>query len=239
MGAQWKQAGREAAAHKKGQVVGKLVREIMVSAKLGGADTDSNPRLAVAVEKARKANVTRDTIERAIKKGSGQLDEAMTIELVTYEGFGPHKIPVIVECQTDNRNRTAPDMRHLFAKGGTMGQPGSMGFFFDHAGVVEATHADKSRDSEADAIEAGAQNVEPLDGLDESMLGARFLTEMKDLSAVSKWLKAAGWSVTASEMRWVAKNPVHLDDKARGAVLDFLHALDDHDDVSHVYAGLA
>src|SRR4029078_2559268 len=108
MGAQWKQAGREANAQKKGQVTVKLVREIMVAAKLGGADPDLNPRLAVAVEKARKASVTRDTIERAIKKGSGPLDEAMTIELVTYEGFAPHKVPVIVECQTDNRNRTAP-----------------------------------------------------------------------------------------------------------------------------------
>ncbi len=239
MGAQWKQAGREAAAHKKGQVVGKLVREIMVAAKLGGAEPDSNPRLAVAVEKARKASVTRDTIERAVKKGSGQLDEAMTIELVTYEGFAPHKVPVIVECQTDNRNRTAPDMRHLFGKGGALGQPGSMGFFFDRWGVVEATHPDKKRDSEGDAIEAGAQNVEPLEGETEEGVGARFLTEMKDLSTVSKWLKGAGWNVTASEMRWVAKNPTHLEGAARTEVLDFLHSLDDHDDVSHVYAGLA
>jgi len=239
MGAQWKQAGREAAAHKKGQVVGKLVREIMVSAKLGGQDPDSNPRLAVAVEKARKASVTRETIERAIKKGSGQLEEAMTIELVTYEGFAPHKIPVIVECQTDNRNRTAPDMRHLFAKGGSLGTPGSMGFFFDHWGVVEASHRDKSRDPESDAIEAGAQNVEPVESGEDGAVAARFLTDMKDLSSVSKWLKAAGWNVTASEMRWVAKTPVHLDGKARESVLEFLHALDDHDDVSHVYAGLA
>lgn len=239
MGAQWKQAGREAAAHKKGQVVGKLVREIMVAAKLGGADPDTNARLFVAVDKARKASVTRDTIERAIKKGSGQLDEVMNIELVTYEGFAPHKVPVVVECQTDNRNRTAPDMRHLFGKGGALGQPGSMGFFFDRWGVVEATHADKSRDPEGDAIEAGAQNVESMESDVEGAVGARFLTEMKDLSTVSKWLKAAGWNVTASEMRWVAKNPTHLEGSARTEVLDFLHALDDHDDVSHVYAGLA
>lgn len=239
MGAQWKQAGREAAAHKKGQVVGKMVREIMVAAKLGGADIDTNARLFVAVEKAKKASVTRDTIERAIKKGSGQLDEAMTIELVTYEGFAPHKVPVVVECQTDNRNRTAPDMRHLFGKGGALGQPGSMGFFFDRLGVVEASHPDAGRDPEGDAIEAGAQNVEPMEGEAEGGVHSRFLTEMKDLSAVSKWLKAAGWNVTASEMRWIAKNPVHLEGKAKEEVLEFLHALDDHDDVSHVYAGLA
>ena len=239
MGAQWKQAGRELAALKKGQVVGKIVREIMVAAKLGGSDPETNARLSVALDKARKASVTRDTIDRAIKKGSGQLEEGMTIELVTYEGFGPHKVPVIVECQTDNRNRTAPDMRHLFGKGGALGQPGSMSFFFERWGVVEGTHTDKTRDPEADAIEAGAQNVEALEGTPDDALGARFLTEMKDLTAVSKWLKAAGWNLTASEMRWVAKNPVHLEGAARQEALEFLHSLDDHDDVSHVYAGLA
>lgn len=218
-----------------------MVREIMVAAKLGGPDPDLNARLAVAVEKARKASVTRDTIERAIKKGSGQLEEQMTIELVSYEGFGPHKVPVIVECQTDNRNRTAPEMRHLFGKGGALGQPGSMHFFFDRWGVVEATHADAKRDAESDAIEAGAQNVEALEATEvpEGAIGARFLADMKDLVTVSKWLKAAGWNVTASEMRWVAKTPLKLEDKARGQVLEFLHALDDHDDVSHVFAGLA
>lgn len=240
MGAQWKQAGREAAALKKGQVVGKLVREIMVAAKLGGADVDSNARLAVAVDKAKKASVTKDTIERAVKKGSGQDAEAMTIELVTYEGFGPHKVPVIVECQTDNRNRTAPDMRHLFAKGGQMGQPGSMNFFFDRWGVVEATHTDKSRDPEGDAIEAGAQNVEPLEAeeVPEGSIGSRFLADTKDLAAVTKWLKAAGWTIVASEMRFIAKTPVELNEADKQHVVDFLHALDDHDDVSHVYAGL-
>jgi len=240
MGAQWKQAGREAAALKKGQVTGKLVREIMVAAKLGGADPELNARLAVAVDKAKKASVTKDTIERAIRKGAGLDSEAMTIEQVTYEGFGPHKVPVIVECQTDNRNRTAPDMRHLFSKGGQLGQPGSMNFFFDHLGVIEATHADQSRDAEGDAIEAGAQNVEALEASEtpEGAIGARFLTDLKDLSAATKWLKAAGWNITASEMRWVAKNPVELGEAERQHVVDFLHTLDDHDDVSHVYAGL-
>src|SRR3954463_11765896 len=161
MGAQWKQAGREANAQKRGQVVVKLVREIMVAAKLGGPEVDLNARLAAAVEKARKASVTRDTIERAIKKGAGLTDDKVTYELVTYEGFGPHKVPVVVECLTDNRNRTAPDIRNIF-KAGSMGNPGSVAFFFEHLGVVEATHTDKSRDSEGDAIEAGAQNVEPL-----------------------------------------------------------------------------
>jgi len=127
MGAQWKQAGREANAQKKGQLVNKLVREIMVAAKLGGADPETNPRLAAAVEKARKASVYRDTIERAIKKGSGQTDDKVVIEQVTFEGFAPHKVPVVVECLTDNRNRTAPEIRTIF-KAGSLGQPGSVGF---------------------------------------------------------------------------------------------------------------
>src|ERR1041385_811875 len=184
MGAQWKQAGREANAQKKGQLVVKLVREIMVAAKLGGADPDSNARLAAAVEKARKNSVTRDTIERAIKKGAGLTDEKIVFELVTYEGFAPHKVPVIVECLTDNRNRTAPEIRNLF-KAGSLGQPGSVAFFFNHSGVVEATHPDPARDAEGDAIEAGAQEIEPLEPeeVPAGEKGARFLTDIKDLDS--------------------------------------------------------
>jgi len=239
MGAQWKQAGREAAAQKKGQLVSKLVREMIVAAKLGGADADLNPRLAAAVDKARKASVTRDTIERAIKKGSGQTDETVTFETVTYEGFAPHKVPVIVECLTDNRNRTAPDIRNLF-KAGALGQPGSMGFFFDRWGVVEATHTDAKRDPESDAIEAGAQNVEALEAeeVPAGSIGARFLTDTKDLAPVSTWLVKAGWKVVASEMRFIAKNPIDLPAAYQQEVADFLNALDDHDDVHRVYAAL-
>jgi YebC/PmpR family DNA-binding regulatory protein len=239
MGAQWKQAGREANAQKRGQMVVKLVREIMVAAKLGGPDPHLNARLAAAMEKARKSSVTRDTIERAVKKGAGQTDEKVDFELVTYEGFGPHKVPVIVECLTDNRNRTAPEIRNLF-KAGSMGQPGSVAFFFNHLGVIEATCPDLNRDPETDAIEAGAQEVEPLEAEETpaGAKGARFLTEIKDLDAVTKALKAAGWNVIASEMRYVAKNFPDLGETARREVADFLNALDDHEDVHRVYAAL-
>ena len=239
MGAQWKQAGREINAQKKGQMVVKLVREIMVAAKLGGPDPDLNARLAAAVEKAKKASVYRDTIERAIKKGAGIGDEAVVYELTTYEGFAPHKVPVIVECLTDNRNRTAPEIRRLFLTG-SLGQPGSVGFFFNHCGVVEATHPDTNRDAEGDAIEAGAQEFEPLEAEEtpEGQKGARFLTELKELDAVSKALKAAGWKVIASEMRYLAKNFTELTDAHRKEVTAFLTALDDHDDVHHVYAAM-
>lgn len=237
MGAQWKQAGREANAQKRGQLTVKLVREIVVAAKLGGADPDLNARLAAAVEKARKSSVTRDTIERAIKKGTGQTDEKVVYELVTYEGFGPHKVPVVVECLTDNRNRTAPEIRNLF-KVGSLGQPGSVGFFFNRMGVVEATHTDTSRDAESDAIEAGAQEIEALeeDEVPTGMKGARFITEIKDLDTVAKTLKGMGWKVIASEIRYLAKNFPQLSDADRKDVVDFLNAVDDHDDVHRVYA---
>jgi YebC/PmpR family DNA-binding regulatory protein len=239
MGAQWKQAGREANAQKKGQLVVKLVREIMVAAKLGGADPDSNARLAAAVEKARKNSVTRDTIERAIKKGAELTDEKIVFETVTYEGFAPHKVPVVVECLTENRNRTAPEIRNLF-KAGALGQPGSVGFFFNHLGVVEATHPDAARDAEGDAIEAGAQEVESLDPdeIPEGQKGARFITEIRDLDTVARALKSAGWNVIASEIRYLAKSFPELGEQARKEVVEFLTALDDHDDVHRVYAAL-
>jgi YebC/PmpR family DNA-binding regulatory protein len=239
MGAQWKQAGREANAQKRGQIVVKLVREIMVAAKLGGADPDLNARLAAAVEKARKGSVTRDTIERAIKKGAGLTDEKISYELITYEGFAPHKVPLVVECLTDNRNRTASDIRRIF-KVGSLGQPGSVAFFFNHMGVVEGTHADQNRDAESDAIEAGAQEVEPLEPeeIPAGHKGARFITEIKDLDHVSKALKAAGWNVTTSEIRYLAKTFPELDESARKEVVNFLTELDDHEDVHRVYAAL-
>src|ERR1700722_7882012 len=207
MGAQWKQAGRESSAQKKGQMVVKLVREIAVAAKLGGPDPDMNPRLAAAVDKAKKSSVYKETIERAIKKGAGLTDEKVAYETIVYEGFAPHKVPIVVECMTDNRNRTAPEIRNLF-KGGSMGAPGSVAFFFNHLGVVEATHSDPQRDAEADAIEAGAQEIEPLEAAEvaEGQKGARFLTGIRDLDATAKGLKAAGWKVIASELRYIAKN---------------------------------
>ena len=137
MGRQWLQKNREINSNKRGKLFNKLVREITVAAKSGVADPAMNPRLAVAVEAARKQSLPNDTITRAIKKGSGQLGPQIDLELVTYEGFAPHKVPVIVECMTDNRNRTAPDIRNLFRNGqfGT-----KVMFLFDHVGIVEATH---------------------------------------------------------------------------------------------------
>jgi YebC/PmpR family DNA-binding regulatory protein len=239
MGAQWKQAGRVEMATKRGALFGKLVKEIHIAAKLGDPHPENNARLWAAVEAAKKQSVPRDTIERAIKKGAGLLDEKITYEMVTYEGFAPHKIPVIVECQTDNKNRTASEIRVLF-KTGHLGAIGSVGWMFDHWGVVEATHTDKAQDIEGAAIEAGAQNVEPLESEDvpEGQIGARFYCDRSALDVVSKYLAKTGWAVTATEMRYVAKNYPELTEEQRKEVAAFLNAIDGHDDVHRVYAAI-
>lgn len=242
MGRQWLHAKREVANLKKGQAVGKLVKEIMVAAKLGGADLAANARLFAAVEKARRASVTRDVIERAIKKGAGTGDEKLIMEHVVFEGYAPHKIPVIVEVLTDNNNRTAPELRVLF-KQGQLGAPGSNKFLFDHVGLVEAHHADAAIDIEEAAIEAGANEVEALDhsqsdDIPPDRAGARFMTGRSELHAVSQWLAKHAWTVVTSELGYIAKSFPALTDEHRAAAADFLQALDDHDDVHRVWAAL-
>src|SRR4029079_8642705 len=162
MGRQWLHAKREVAGLKKGQLVSKLVKEMMVAAKLGGAEPAANARLAAAVDKARKASVSRDVIERAIKKGAGVGGEKLVMEHVVYEGYAPNKVPIVVEVLTDNNNRTAPEIRVLFKKGGQLGTAGSNKFLFDHVGLVEAHHPDANTDVEGAAIAAGAQDVESI-----------------------------------------------------------------------------
>ena len=235
MGRQWLQKNREINAGKRAKVFTKLLREITVAAGRGVPDPAHNARLAVAVEAARKQSVPNDTIHRAIKKGGGLTGEKVDLELVTFEGFAPHKVPVIVECLTDNRNRTAPDVRMLFKKG----QLGSkVGFFFEHVGLVEATLAGDAVDLEEAAIEAGAQNVEPLENVPEGHVGGRFITDRTDLDTVTTALRRAGWSVTASEVGYVAKEPMDLPPAERAEVEEFLEALDDHEDVHRIYTAL-
>ncbi len=242
MGRQWLHAKREVAGLKKGQVTGKLVKEIMVAAKLGGADPAGNARLFAVVEKARRASVSRDVIERAIKKGAGIGGERLELEHVVFEGYAPRKVPVIVEVLTDNKNRTAPEIRVLF-KRGQLGAAGSNKFLFDHVGLVEAHHADPAADIEAAAIEAGAQEVEPLtstqnDDIPEGTAGARLTTAAVDLHAVSQWLTQNGWSVVTSELGYVAKNFPELSEEDRIQVGEFLQLVEDHDDVHRVWAAI-
>jgi YebC/PmpR family DNA-binding regulatory protein len=232
MGAQWKAKGREAAANAKGKVFTKLAKEIMVAAR-NGADPGMNPRLRLAVEQAKKASMPKDTVERAIKKGAGLLDSGVSFEKVTYEGFAPHRVPVIVECLTDNVNRTVTNIRILFRKG-QLGSSGSVSWDFDHLGMIEATPESADADAELAAIEAGARDLEPSD--DGATL---FLTDPADLDAVSRALPANGFAVQSAQLGYRAKNPVALGDAERAEVEAFLDAIDADDDVQNVYVGLA
>jgi YebC/PmpR family DNA-binding regulatory protein len=242
MGRQWLHAKRAVASMKKAQATGKIVREIMVAAKMGGPDPEGNARLAAAVEKARKESVSRDVIERAIKKGAGLGEDKLIMEHVVFEGYTPHKVAVIVEVYTDNVNRTAPEIRNIFKKG-QLGTTGSNKFLFDHTGIVEAYHPDPKADLEAAAIEAGANEVEPLgheqnDDIPAGVAGARFLTDRAGVHSVSKWLSQHGWTVVTSEIGYVPKNCPELNDPQRSEVGEFLQSLEDHDDVHRVWAAL-
>lgn len=231
MGAQWKAKHREEAANAKGKLFTKLTKEIMVAAR-NGADPEMNPRLRLAVEAAKKASMTRETLERAIKKGSGQLDGNINYEKVVYEGFAPHQVPVIVECLTDNVNRTISSMRVLFRKG-QLGSSGSVSWDFDHLGIIEATAIEPGADAELAAIEAGAQDFE----VDED--GATtFYTDMTDLDIVQKALPAQGFNVVSAKLGYKPKNPVTLEGEALEEVEKFLSAIDNDDDVHEVYAAL-
>ncbi len=239
MGAQWKAASKSLKSAAQGAIFSKLAKEISVAAKLGGPDPGSNPRLRAAIEAAKKQSMPRDTIERNIKKGAGLLDEKVTYETLTFEGFAPHKVPVIIDCLTDNKNRTTSDIRVLFRKA-QLGNAGAVAWMFDRVGIVEASHTEE-KDIEEAAIEAGAQNVEPMpkDDLEkDAKAGAVFYTEITDLNTVSNALSSAGWKVTTSELGYKAKNPVELSEEQQKEVGEFLQSIDDNDDVHRVYAAL-
>lgn len=232
MGAQWKARHKEIAANEKGRIFGKLSKEIMVAAR-AGADPDMNPRLRLVVEQAKKSSMPRETLERAIKKGAGLLDEGVSLERLTYEGFAPHRVPVIVECLTDNINRTLSNIRVLFRKG-QLGASGSVTWDFYYQGMIEAAPNSKESDAELAAIEAGAQDFEPAEN------GVTlFLTDPTDLDAVCRALPTYGFAVQTAILGYRPKNPVVLNDAEREEVEAFLEAIDADDDVQNVYVGLA
>ena len=236
MGAQWKAKGKELAANTRGRVFGKLSKDIILAAR-SGADPAANSRLRLLVEQARKASMPKDTLERAIKKGAGLTGEVINYERVIYEGFAPHQVAVMVECLTDNLNRTAPEMRVLFRKG-QLGTSGSVAWDFDHVGMIEAEPLSKDADAELAAIEAGAQDVESGDEEGNTL----FLTDPTDLDLVSRALAAQGFNVLSAKLGYKPKNPVDptsLSPAQLEEVEAFLAAIDDNDDVQNVYVSLA
>ena len=235
MGAQWKAKHKDLASSAKSRLFGKLAKDIMIAAR-HGADPAGNARLRLVVEQARKVSMPKETLDRAIKKGAGLTGEAVHFEHAMYEGFAPHRVPVMVECLTDNVNRAASEMRVLFRKG-QLGTSGTVSWDFAHVGLIEAEAASKSADLELAAIEAGAQDFE---AADEDGV-ALFLTDPADLDLVSRALPAQGFTVLSAKLGYRPKNPVaasSLSAEQLEEVEAFLAALDAAEDVQNVFAGL-
>jgi YebC/PmpR family DNA-binding regulatory protein len=223
--------------HKKGRadkarskLFSKLAREITVSAKLGMADPAFNPRLRAAILAAKAENMPKDNIERAIKKSQG--GDSENYDAIRYEGYAPGGVAVIVEALTDNRNRTAGEVRSIFTKaGGNLAETGAVSFMFDHVGVVEydATKADADTMLEA-AVEAGAEDVV------SSEEGHHVFTTIDSLAEVSKALETKFGEPRKSAMMWKPQNTIAVDDEAGEKILKLMDALDDNEDVQNVYA---
>jgi YebC/PmpR family DNA-binding regulatory protein len=234
MGAQWKAKHKDLAANAKGRLFGKLAKDIMIAAR-HGHDPAANSRLRLVVEQARKVSMPKETLERAIKKGAGLTGEAVHFEHAIYEGFAPHRVPVMVECLTDNVNRAASEMRVLFRKG-QLGSSGSVAWDFAHVGMIEAEATAAGADAELAAIESGAQDFE---AADEGV--TLFLTDPTDLDLVSRALPAQGFSMLSAKLGYKPRNPVDpasLSAEQLEEVEAFLAALDSNEDVQNVYAGL-
>lgn len=231
MGKSWKNPHMAANAAKKGAKITKLAREIQVAAKLGGPDPDVNNRLRAAIDAARSESCPKDTIERAIKKGAGLLDEGNQIEEVVYEGLGPHQVGLIVECQSDNRNRTSSEIRNIFnKKGGRLGEIGSIAWMFERVSLIEASKENPGDPEEA-AIEAGANEVEAI-----TATTCRFYAGPTDLKEVETALSGSGWKVTTAELSYKPKNTTELSEEQMKDVYEFIELLDDNDDTHRIHA---
>jgi YebC/PmpR family DNA-binding regulatory protein len=216
---------------KKAQAFGKLIREITVSARTGLPDPAANPRLRAAVKAALTANMTRETIDRAIKRAAlgGQGEDYAEVR---YEGYGPYGVAVIVEALTDNRNRTAGDVRSIFGKhGGALGESNSVAFQFERKGVIRYPAAAAGAEAMLEAaIEAGAEDV------DSDGEGHEVMTSVEDLFAVRDALEQRFGGADSAKLEWIPNVTVDLDEDRAGAILKLIDALDDNDDVQNVYA---
>ena len=216
---------------KKAKVFTRLIREITVAARQGGSDAESNPRLRSAIIAGRGSNMSKDTIDKAIKRGTGEI-EGMIIEEVNYEGYGPGGVAILVECQTDNKNRTTAEVRHAFSKfNGNLGSNGCVSYLFERKGqvVIEGEDLDFESVMEA-AIEAGAEDVE-----DEGAV-ISVITALEDLHAVSKALSDKGLPVTTTELIQVPSTLVKVEGGEAMTLMKLVNFMDDLDDVAQVSA---
>ena len=216
---------------KRGKIFTKLIKEVTVSARLGGGDIEANPRLRSAVQAAKDSNMPQENIKRAIMKGTVELP-GVNYESVTYEGYGPGGVAVFVECLTDNKNRTVADIRHSFAKhGGNLGETGSVNWMFNRKGYISISKGAASEDDLLDIVlEAGAEDLQSEDD------SYQVYTSFEQFEAVRKALEAAQVELSVSELTMVPSTEVNLEGKVAARMLKLMEMLEDHDDVQHAYA---
>lgn len=218
---------------KRGKLFSKLAKIIMSAARQGGGDIDANPKLRLAIEKAKAANMTRDSIERAVKKGSGELDDGVEFEELNYEGYAPGGVALIVACLTDNRNRTAPDIKHIFDKrGGNLGSPGSVSFMFDFRSIFVVENGERDEEALMElALECGADDVEVGEGYSTLYAEATAFLDVKLA------LDEAGVTLSSAETGYVPQNTMKIESKDDAQkILKLIDALEDNEDVQNVYA---
>jgi YebC/PmpR family DNA-binding regulatory protein len=216
---------------RRGQHFTKLARAVTVAAKEGGGDPAGNPALALAIQKARDASMPKDNIERAIQRGTGSGADAESFENVTYEGYGPGGVAMLIEALTDNRNRTAADVRHIFGHAGaSLGEPGSVAYLFEKHGVLSIDAARYSEEDLMVAIDAGAEDIE----LDDDVY--EVVTAPTDLAVVRDALTAAGIEIDEADITQRPKSEVTLGETEAAKLMKLIDALEESDDVSAVYA---
>ncbi len=220
-----------AADARRGQIFTKLIREITVAARMGGGDPEGNARLRAAIAAAKAENMPKENIERGIKKGTGEL-EGTVYEESSYEGYGPGGVAVLVDCLTDNKNRTVADVKHLFERnGGSLGEPGCVAWMFEKKGYISVEKDEVEEEKLLNlALEAGAEDVR------EEDVEFEIITAPTDFEAVKNAIVQAGLPFTAAEVTMLPKNTVRLEGKKAQQMVNLMQGLEDHDDVSHVYA---
>ncbi|MCH7771366.1 MAG: YebC/PmpR family DNA-binding transcriptional regulator [Bacteroidetes bacterium] len=220
-----------AADAKRGKIFTKLIKEITIAAREGGGDPAGNPRLRLAVDNAKAANMPADNIERAIKKATGELEGVTYLEL-TYEGYASGGIAIIIEVATDNKNRTVADVRHIFSKhGGSMGETGSVAWMFDRKGIISLLSIDRTEDEIMDiALEAGAEDLQTEEGYFEIQ------TDLESFETVRNALVAADLKIENASLHWIAKNTVSVNGDEAEKVMKLIEAMEDNDDVQNVYS---
>jgi YebC/PmpR family DNA-binding regulatory protein len=231
----WSQIKRSKGASdvKRGQLFTKLGREIVVAAREGGGSPESNPRLRMAIQRAKEANMPNDTIERSVKRGTGGGD-GLVLEEIQYEGYGPGGAALLVQAMTENRNRTVADIRAAFTRsGGSLGESGSVAWQFESTGVIElGLNGDDEETATLKAIDAGAQDVQSHED------GLEVFTSPTDLDRVRRALEDQSMAVVSAELSMIPKNTVQLEADEAAAVLRLVEKLEDLDDVQRVFSNL-